>query len=87
MQENHQAIRDKLDECLVTLQSTDDMRAKTALWKFYNTIRLIWVEMDKEMVECRRRKRITQKYTELESKFTECVNNFEQWTTFAKLLY
>ena len=87
MQETHQAIRDKLDECLHALQSTEDMRAKTALWKFYNTTRIIWVEMDKEMVECRRRNRVTPKYTELQAKFNECINNFEQWTTFAKLLY
>jgi hypothetical protein len=87
MQEHHQAMRDKLDECLVTLQETPDIRAKSALWKFYNTCRIIWVEMDREMVECRRRKRVTQKYTELNTKFDECVTNFEQWITFAKLLY
>lgn len=87
MQQHHLAIRDKLDECLTALQNTADIRAKSALWKFYNNCRTIWIELDKEMVECRRRKRLTQKYTELESKFNECVYNFEQWTTFAKLLY
>jgi hypothetical protein len=87
MQENHQAIRDKLDKCLVALQNTDGMLAKSTLWKFYENCRKLWVELDKEMIECRCRNRITQKYVELESKFNECVNNFEQWTTFAKLLY
>jgi len=83
----HQSYRDKLDVCLTTLQSVKDMRAKSSLWKFYNTIRLIWIELDTEMIQCRRRKKLTPKYTELTVKFDECVNNFNQWHVMATLMY
>lgn len=87
MQEIHQAHRDKLDQCLVLLQNTTDMRAKSTLWKLYNTLRITWVELDKEMVECRRRKKVTQKYTFLEAQFNEYVNHFEQWHIMAALQF
>jgi hypothetical protein len=87
MQERHQAHRDRLDELLIALQKTEDMRAKSALWKFYNNTRLIWVELDKEMVLCRRRGTITLKYTELEAQYAENIRIFEQWTTMATLIY
>jgi hypothetical protein len=43
--------------------------------------------MDQEMVNCRRRDKLTQKYTELEAQFVEAVNTFEQWTVMAALMY
>lgn len=87
MQVIHQAHRDELDVLLTCLQNTSDMRAKSTLWKFYNNTRLIWVEMDKEMIQCRRRGKLTQKYTDLEAKYNECIKTFEQWTLMATLLY
>lgn len=87
MQEQHQKYRDELDVCLTALQQTNNMVAKSTLWKFYNNLRLAWVELDTEMVECRRRKRVTQKYTELAKKFTEHYRNFEQWQVMAALMY
>jgi len=87
MQEIHQKHRDELDALLEALQSTKDMRAKSTLWKFYNNARLIWVELDKEMIQCRRRKKLTQKYTDLEVQYAECIKVFEQWTLMATLLY
>jgi hypothetical protein len=39
------------------------------------------------MVHCRRRDKLTQKYTEIEARFTEAVNTFEQWTVMAALMY
>ena len=87
MQDVHQKHRDELDALLEALQSTKDMRAKSTLWKFYNNTRLIWVELDKEMIQCRKRKKLTQKYTELETQYAECIKTFEQWTLMATLLY
>ena len=87
MQAQHQANRDRLDECLTTLQETRDMRAKSSLRKFYENCRRTWVELDNEMVECRRRQRVTHKYTELQAQFDECVKHFEQWIIMAKLMY
>lgn len=87
MQERHQAHRDKLDELLTVLQKTGDVRAKSTLWKFYNNTRLIWVELDKEMVQCRRKGNVTLKYTELEAEYAENIRNFEQWVIMASLMY
>lgn len=87
MQVQHQSRRNELDVCLEMLQNTNNIVAKSTLWKFYNNLRLIWVEMDKEMVECRRRKKATPKYTELESQFVQHYQNFEQWTVMAALMY
>jgi hypothetical protein len=87
MQVIHQAHRDELDVLLTCLQNTSDIRAKSALWKFYNNTRLIWVELDKEMIQCRRRGKLTQKYTELEVRYAENIKNFEQWITMATLIY
>jgi hypothetical protein len=87
MQENHQKHRDELDVCLTALQQMTDIVAKSTMWKFYNTMRLTWVELDNEMIECRRRKRLTQKYTELEAKYAEHYRNFEQWQVMVHLLY
>lgn len=87
MNEIHQSYRNKLDACFATLQSVNDIRAKSSLSKFYYTVRSIWVEMDTEMIQCRRRKKLTQKYKELADKFDECVNNFNQWHVMATLMY
>lgn len=87
MDEIHQKHRDELDVLLNCIIKTKDMRIKSTLWKFYNSTRLIWVELDTEMIQCRRRKKLTQKYTELEAQYAECIKNFEQWNIFASLIY
>lgn len=42
--------------------------------------------MDAEMVECRRLGRLTQKYTNLQTQFDDCVNTLEQWLVMAALM-
>ena len=87
MQARHQAHHDELDVCLTALQNTSGIVAKSTLWKFYNNLRLTWVALDNEMINCRRRGKVTHKYTELEAEFAEHYKNFEQWTVMAALLY
>lgn len=87
MEQQHKANHDRLDLCLSAIQKTSDMRAKSALWKMYNNVRKTWVEMDREMVQCRRAKKLTPKYTELESKLITYISEFEQWVVMAALLY
>ena len=77
----------KLAELRESINSTADIRARSELYALYRNCRITWEEMSKEMVECRRRKKLTQKYTELETQLNERIDNFEQWITFAKLLY
>mgnify|MGYP003345278396 CR=1 FL=1 len=45
-----------------------------------------WQEMDRELVECRRRRRITPKYTELSEKLDQALVVLEQHLVFGTLL-
>jgi hypothetical protein len=86
MHETHRQNREKLEECLGMLAQFD-IRAKSSLWKFYNNCRKIWTELDKEMVYCRRRGKLSEKYLSLQNEFEECINVYKQWVTMAALSY
>jgi hypothetical protein len=87
MQQQHEAHIARLEQLLASVSHAKDIRARSTLYKFYKNCREIYTEMDKEMVHCRRRNKLTQKYTELEVEFTEAVNTFEQWAVMAALMY
>jgi uncharacterized coiled-coil DUF342 family protein len=87
MQQQHEAHIARLEQLLSSVSHTKDIRARSTLHKFYKNCREIYTKMDKEMVHCRRRNKLTQKYTELEVEFTEAVNTFEQWAVMAALMY
>lgn len=76
-----------LQEFFKQVQSTQDIRARSQLFKLWKNCVNIRTEMDKELVTCRRYNRVTPKYTELENQLNEGIQNFEQWVTFARLLY
>ncbi len=63
------------------------MVPKSKMFKFYKSVTHAFTELDKEHVECRRLKKVTLKYTELEQKFHECVTVFEQYSIMAALSY
>ena len=88
MQEaHHQQLHARLDACLRAMQSIKDTRAKSTMYRFYKNCRIVWVFLDEEMVNCRRQRRVTLKYTELEAEFLEHVHNFEQWQIMSALMY
>jgi hypothetical protein len=64
-----------------------DMVPKSKMFKIYRNVSRAWMLLDMEMVECRRLKRITPKYTDLERNLNECVTVFEQWSIMAALTY
>lgn len=72
---------------LAVVSSTKDIRARSDLYKMYQNCKKIYTELDQESVECRRMKRTTLRYTELEQKLNESITEFEQWITYAALLY
>ena len=76
-----------LQEFFKQVQATTDIRARSQLFKLWKTCVNIRTEMDKESVECRRQKRVTLKYTELEAQLNEAIQNFEHWVVYARLLY
>lgn len=77
----------KMARLLAIVSSTKDMRARSDLYKMYQNCKKIYIELDKEAVECRRLKRETIKYNELEQKLNESITEFEHWITYASLLY
>ena len=77
----------KLARLLGVVSSTKDIKARSELFKIYTNCKNIYVELNKESVECRRLKRETVKYRELEEKLNESINVFEQWITYSTLLY
>lgn len=87
MQTRHQHNYDRLNECLETLKNFKDMRARSQLWAFYNNCRKVWTKMDNEFIKCRRLKRLTERYTDLEREFNETIVAFGQWSTIAALSY
>ena len=87
MDTQHRANQRRLEECLFAMLETSDVKAKKDLRRFFENCRKAYSELDKEMVICRRRQRITHKYTELQAQFDECIKHFEQWLIMAKLLY
>lgn len=87
MQEQHLAHSNQLASMLKTCSDTADMRARSTLFKIYKNCRNVYTEMDKEMVNCRRRGQVTLKYTELEAKYAEAINMFDQWTVMATLMF
>ena len=46
----------------------------------------LWAKLDGEFVECRRRNRLTQKYTEIAQRLDEALVVLEQHLTFGTLL-
>jgi len=77
----------RLMRCFAIVSSTSDIRAKSDLFKIYTNCKNIYTELDRESVECRRLKRTTVKYTELEQKLDKSINEFEMWITFSRLKY
>jgi hypothetical protein len=86
MHEQHQQNRDNLDICLESLQRLPDLSAQSQLWKFYNNARIKWTEMDREFVQCRRVKRLTPKYLDLEAQYNESITVFNQYHMIAILV-
>lgn len=78
---------EKMARLLGIISSTKDMRARSDLMKMYQNCKRIYIELDKESVECRRLHKETVKYRELEQKLNFSITEFEQWITYAALLY
>lgn len=87
MFDQHQVNYNKLNTCLETLKNFQDMRARSKLWTFYNHCRRVWTKLDTEFVTCRRYKRLTERYKDLEVEFDASIVVFEQYSTIAALTY
>jgi hypothetical protein len=77
----------KIEELFKIVQGTSDIRAKSQLYKFYSNCKHALVALDRESVECRRLKKVTSKYTELENNLKDCIHTFDQWVVMAALRF
>ena len=77
----------KLGELFKVVQTTSDIRARSELYKFYMNCKHAAIELSKEEVECRRLKKVTPKYTDLQAELEESIKVFEHWVILAKLMY
>lgn len=82
----HAQNKQNTDNCFAQLQAMD-MIPKSKMWKFYRNVSKAWVLLDSEFVNCRRNKKLSAKYTELEQNLAECITVFEQWSIMAALMY
>jgi hypothetical protein len=77
----------ELSNRLSQVTAISDMRARSQMWKVYKNCKDAYTELSKESVECRRKKHVSVKYTELEAKLNESINVFDQWVILATLIY
>lgn len=77
----------ELSNRLLQVNAISDMRARSQMWKVYKNCKDAHTALSKEAVECRRNKRVSVKYTELEQQLTESINVFDQWLILATLMY
>lgn len=83
--EQHTILRKQLDTLWTQILGIHpaNRRDLTRMWRNSDEV---WIEMDKELINCRRLKHLTIKYQELSSKLEELLNSLEQYVVFAKLL-
>lgn len=86
--ERHGQLREHLDSVKRHIRSCNnlDLIVRRDLLRMHNTCETTYTEMDREMVECRRKRRPTSRYTELESKLTSMISTLEKRITWANLL-
>lgn len=82
----HAQNQQKTENCFKQLQ-TMGIVPKSKMFKFYKNVSKAWSDLDNEFVNCRRTKKITPKYTDLEKLLHECVETFEQWSVMVALMY
>jgi hypothetical protein len=79
-------ILDRVNRVEAQIATVKNKVAYRDLRKMLVPIDTTITEMSKEDVECRRMKRTTTKYRELEQKARDLLTNLEQMVTFAALL-
>jgi hypothetical protein len=77
----------KQQACFQQVQAMSNLQAKSRIWPIYRNVSKSWDEMDREFVNCRRQRKLTVRYRDLEQKFEECITTFNHWALIAALTY
>ena len=79
-------IEQRIDSAWKHIELTKNKVAKQDLRKMFKAVDNIGVELNRESVECRRLKRPTSRYCDLETQINQLLTNLEQHITLAALL-
>lgn len=82
--ENWQEFSDRLDQA--HSQALKLKFGVKELWTMYRNVQSQLKLASMEMVECRRRKKVTEKYTEIMQQAEEALKNFEAHVILATLM-
>ena len=76
----------RLDRAVAQVNAVKSKAAKRDLIRMIRAVDAAMTAVDQESVECRRTRRETSRYRELQQQATELVDNLEKHITFAALL-
>lgn len=80
--------RQQLDQLRATSRLRSHLReAQRDLDRMYANCCKTCDELNRESVECRRLQRVTPKYTEIEARLQQEIQQYEQWIFFARLRF
>lgn len=79
-------IEQRIDSAWKHIELTKNKVAKHDLRKMFKAVDNIGVELNRESVECRRLKKPTSRYRDLEIQINKLLTNLEQHITLAALL-
>lgn len=82
-----QELIQRATDCADQIKLINDRQARRDLLRMLGAVDSALNHLDSESVECRRLKRTTARYNELEQKAQLLVENLEQHLTFARLRF
>lgn len=82
-----QELIQRATDCADQIRLINDRQARRDLLRMLGAVDSALNQLDSESVECRRLKRTTSRYDELEQKAQLLVENLEQHLTFARLRF
>jgi hypothetical protein len=77
-------LKHRIDATFFEIISCDPMQRRD-LQRMWRVARSKWNELDIELIQCRRQKKATPKYQEIEADIIERVETIEKYLTFALL--
>lgn len=82
----HRVLKHRLDVGYFQMIEQVPPGKRGDMIKLWQHARDLYTELDKEMVNCRRRQKLTPAYHEIEAKLLESLNTFDQYLMWANLL-
>lgn len=78
-------LKTRIDRAFFAINQDVRPDQREDLRRIWRRARELWSLMDIELVNCRRRNRVTPKYTDLQQECVETITTLEQYITWAHL--